>query len=144
MLNANRQSGFSLMELMIALAIMGILASIAVPQYSKYMVNSRRMDAQVSLRVAAQQLERCRTETFSYTGCVSIATPSGTDPATSNDGHYTLSAPTLTASTYVLKAVPVASGAQAGDSDCASMTLRQDGLEGASSSSGDAASDCWK
>ena len=129
----SNQSGFTLMELMITLAIVGILAGIALPNYSSYTTNARRTDAQVALRAAAQSLERCRTETFSYAGC-GFADDSP-------DKYYKLTATNLTANTYTLTATPVAGKAQANDKQCTTLVLEQDGA-GTSTGTG-AADECW-
>ena len=65
----NRQNGFTLIELMIVIAIIGILAAVVVPTYGKYVTESRRVDGQITLQAVAQQMERCRTQTFTYVNC---------------------------------------------------------------------------
>jgi type IV pilus assembly protein PilE len=63
----DRASGFSLIELLIALAIMGILAVVALPSYTKYMVKSRQSDAKTQLTAIRQAQEIYRLQYGSYT-----------------------------------------------------------------------------
>tara|TARA_R110000824_G_scaffold396888_1_gene599001 strand:- start:27892 stop:28317 length:426 start_codon:yes stop_codon:yes gene_type:complete len=65
----NGQRGFTLIELMIVLVIIGIVASIAYPSYTRYVQKSVRTDAHAGLMQAASQLERCYTSTYSYSDC---------------------------------------------------------------------------
>lgn len=127
--------GFTLIELMVALAVVALLAMVALPAYQSQVQKTRRSDAKVALMNAAQALERCAANDpaagYTAAGCPSF-------PMTSSEGFYRITAPTLTATTYTLTAQPVAGGPQAGDSQCANLSLAQTG--GRTSSP---ASDCW-
>lgn len=127
----DRESGFSLIELMMAVVIIGIIAGIGIPTYKAYIVDARRLDAQVALRVAGQALERCRTQAFTYVGC--------SFPADSPDGYYTITG-TLTVSAYSLTATPATGKSQAGDSDCTTLLLSQTGQQTAT---GATPTKCW-
>lgn len=82
----NGQRGFTLIELMIVLVIIGIVASIAYPSYTRYVQKSMRTDAHAALMQAASALERCNTRTYSYDDCDDV-------PTTSPEGHYTIDMP---------------------------------------------------
>ncbi|EED35040.1 methylation site containing protein [Luminiphilus syltensis NOR5-1B] len=119
------QSGFSLIELLIAVAIVGILAAVAIPSYRAQIQESRRSAGQTALLEAAQLAERQFTTTNAYTG---------TDISGVDVEFYTLTLPTLTATTYTVSAAPT--GPQATD-PCGTMTVTHTGARTAG------ATDCW-
>lgn len=91
------EKGFTLIELMIAVVVIGILASIALPVYSGYVERARRTDGHAGLMNAAQQLERCYTVQSSYSGCTFTATSPDSNYAISLTGSSTSTAYTLSA-----------------------------------------------
>lgn len=117
-----RSYGFTIIEILIALVIIGVLSSIAVPQYGKFVRDSRRTDAHIALRSAAQRMERCRSQSnFSYVGCALAST-------TSEDNYYDLKVEDRSRTDYTLTATAKTDGSQAGDKDCASMTINARGI----------------
>lgn len=133
-----RLKGFTLIELMIAVAIMGILATIAYPHYVSFLLKSRRSDALATMAQDQITLERCYAQNFSYSqACNSLPT----FPQTSPQGFYSITLTNLGDTTYTLTATPL--GAQTKDTTCAKMTVDQANVKTAVDSSGTAQTICW-
>lgn len=134
-----KKNGFSLIELVVAMGIVGILAAIAIPAYTAYTKTANRTDATRTMTSDAQALERCYSQNFTYVGCATA--PAGT--ATTTQGYYSITIATPTASSFTITAVPV-KAPQTGDTSCAQFTLNSAGTQGAtSSSSAVTTSTCW-
>lgn len=117
-----KQSGFTLIELMIAVAVVGILAAIAYPSYQEHVRQTRRAEVATVLLENAQLLERHFTRNGAYdAGSVGLSAQS---PA-SGTAVYTIAA-TLGSNTYALTATAVVGGIMAGDA-CAIYTFNQVG-----------------
>lgn len=119
----NRAQGFSLIELMIVVVVIGALAAIAVPNYQVYLVKTRRADAQGVLVSFANAMERYYTENNTYIGAAAGGANTGA-PAAATFGftqapidgttkYYNLTIGAATGTTYTLRATPI--GAQVGD-----------------------------
>jgi type IV pilus assembly protein PilE len=128
-----KRNGFTLVELMITVAVVAILAMIAIPSYTQYVRRSNRTDATKTLTLAAQALERCYSQTFLYTGC--FGAPAG--PLPSPQGNYTVTVaipdtvtPGAPAASFLITAVPLSPSQQA-DALCQSFTLNTTGAQGA-------------
>jgi type IV pilus assembly protein PilE len=130
--------GFTLVELIITMAIVGILAAIAIPAYTAYIRRTDRTDATRTLVQDAQSLQRCYSQNFTYTATCPVTSGTTISPS----GYYSITA-TITGTTYTLTATP-RSSPQTGDSQCASFTLLSTGAQSAVNSAGtDASSICW-
>jgi type IV pilus assembly protein PilE len=133
-----RNNGFSLIELMIVIGIIGIISAIALPSYQSHILKARRVDALSVIATTQSIMERCYSQNFSYlTTCDSLPQTS----FSSEQKYYTLSVTNQTATTYTLTAT--ATGSQASDTLCASMTTDQTGQRTAVDSSGNSQSICW-
>jgi type IV pilus assembly protein PilE len=118
-----KQEGFTLVEMLIAIAIIGILVAVAYPSYNRQMTESRRSDAHVGLLRMADMQEQFYLQNNRYGTTAEV-------PWTSENGWYNLAvaAPTAavpSASAYTLTATAV--GIQANDVNCAVITLNQAG-----------------
>ncbi len=115
--------GFTLLELMIVVAIIAILASIAFPSYQDSVRKSRRAAAQADLLEISSFLERKFTEDNVYNGDTNTNTLAAS--GVTND-YYVFTLPTFTATSYILNAAP--QGAQTSDS-CGALTLSHTGAK---------------
>jgi len=100
---SNKNTGFTLIELMVVVAIVGIIAAIALPSYLESVNKSRRGEARAEMTTMAQQLERCFTRFNSY---VNAGCGIGDGESRSTDsGNHVITA-TVGAAAYSLSAVP--------------------------------------
>lgn len=129
-------TGFTLIELMIAVAIIAILASIALPAYQEQIRKSRRAQAKADLVEYAQLAERYFTVNNTYVG---FALPTSQSPREAGaTARYNLPAPTTTATTFTLTAN--ATGAQASDR-CGDLSITNTGQKGETGSA--SLEECW-
>jgi type IV pilus assembly protein PilE len=116
-------NGFTLIELVIVMAIVGILAVIAYPSYQNQIRNARRSDAQGALLELAQFMQRFHTVNNRYdqdTEGNPVALPFAQSPRDAGTTFYNLRLQAVTATNFILEAEPI--GAQTGDS-CGTISL---------------------
>jgi len=128
MKNSNR--GFTLVELMMVVAIIGILGAVGYPAYTSSVKKGNRADGIDSLMSVAGRMEEYYLNNDTYVGAT-VGT------ATSSDGLYTLAITAADAFTYTVTATPVK-----GDADCGNLTLNSLGQKGVTAA-GAVVGDCW-
>lgn len=134
----SRTGGFTLIELMIVVAVVAILAAIAVPSYMESIRKSRRSDATTSL--AKIQLAQ-ETYRLNHTSYGTLANLGLADPLPSTEGYYRIALSTISATGYTATATPVSGKSQAADSTCTTITMTVSG--GGNTVSNGPTAACW-
>ncbi len=138
-------AGFTLMEVMIVVAIIGILLSVALPAYRDSIQKGRRSDGMSALLDASNRQERLMLDRSTYASDMT-ALGFAADPFISPEGHYSIDAVACTRpggtifNCYVLTATPVSTSPQAHDTYCTSLILDSSGAKSATGSTPD---ECW-
>jgi type IV pilus assembly protein PilE len=130
-----RSSGFTLIELMTAVAVIGILSAIAYPSYTEYAKRAKRADGKAGLLSLQLTQEKYRANHTSYAAALSDL---GITDSDSPDKHYTLAvtAADSTATTYTVTATPKFT-----DANCGTLGINQAGVKTVTGS--ESVSNCW-
>lgn len=130
MKNISSEAGFTLIEVMVTVIVIGILSAIAIPNYSEYVKRGARAEAMAALLQGAAQMQQQFTLSNSY---------SATTPTFSSTTKYNVSLVAgTTASAFTLQAVPISA-----DAKCGTFTVDQSGQRGLSGSHTFSIADCW-
>lgn len=134
-----KQLGFTLIEVMIVVVIVGILFAVGVPSYRAFVVKSKRSEAVAALTsIAGEQLQFFSENNRYAADLTQLGYPDAT--LSSESGVYTISTLSATVSDFTLTAT--ANADQAGsDSECGNFTLNHMGVKGVTGSG--TANDCW-
>lgn len=130
----HKAMGFTLIEVMIAVVVIGILAAIAYPSYIEQVRKSRRADATTALLTAAQTLERFYTENNTY-ATATAAAAGGTIPnwapadRPAAQATYIISLPAADLTANSFRIVATRTGVQASDTNCGDYSLTNTGLK---------------
>lgn len=135
--NVRHNKGFTLIEVMIVVAIIGILAGIAYPSYTEHVARSNRSEGQRELMRIANLMEQRFLDTRAYTENMTDLGLDADPYITKTGGsHYSIDA-SVNGATYTLTAT--AKGNQATiDAVCKTLTITDTGLKGSSGT------DCWE
>ena len=130
---SKRSLGFTLIELMIVVVIIGILASIAYPSYQDYVIRAKRADGKAALLKVQLAQEKYRANNISYGSLAQLGLAD-----TSPDGYYFIAIPSRGTTTYTATATPVLPFT---DSKCGALVIDQTGKKTVTGSDTDA--NCW-
>lgn len=132
-------AGFTLIEVMIAVALIGVLVAIGLPSYQSYILKSYRTNAKACVVEHAQFMERIFTTNMTYIGGAAGANTLTCRTDGKLDTRFAIAVGNLTANTFTVTATAI--GPQLEDVRCTEFTLTENGTRGFSGTGSPA--DCW-
>ncbi len=140
-----KQTGFTLIELMVSMVIIAIIMTVAIPSYRGYIQRANRADATTALlRITAGQ-ERFFIQNGTYSNDLANPPPVGLGVGQTERGFYNLAVARPNAGQYQAVATIAAGGAQADDQDCAVFIVNERGQRTAFTNGGaENTDDCWR
>ncbi|MCH7881767.1 MAG: type IV pilin protein [Proteobacteria bacterium] len=131
--------GFTLIELMIVVVIIGLLFGIAIPSYQSSVLRAHRADAQGTLLDISAREERFLAQNNTYTTDISAATGLNLGTTTSAEGYYNLSVAACAGGTIAIcyLVTATATGGQTNDTDCLTITYSSTGVRSGTTGN------CW-
>ncbi len=126
--------GFTLIEVMIVVALVGILSVVAFSSYTNNVIASKRSEGRAGLTATAASLEKCKSlyGVYDHANCNVLAT------ILTETNLYSIDTTTRTPTTFTLVATAV--GSQVRDADCTSLSLTNTGIKTAAGAN---PPDCW-
>lgn len=143
-MNLKTNAGLTLIELMVVVAVIGIIAAIAIPSYQEQVKRTRRSDAYEALLDCAADQERRYSAKGSYANTSAAKSDamcgynSVSDAFESSNDDYVLTIAVATTIAFQINAAPSAAGRQTGDAQCGTISINHVGNRTASDAS------CWK
>ncbi|MEJ6473348.1 type IV pilin protein [Pseudoalteromonas piscicida] len=138
--NVSATKGFTLIEVMIVVVIIGILSAIAYPNYTEYVRRGARADAMTLLLDAANKQEQFFVDNRAYSDDLEAIGV----PTTTENGYFTITLQNVTADTFRVVATATAGPVQ-GDQDCPAFTIDELGVRGiAGETNQDQIDRCWE
>lgn len=134
------ERGFTLIEVMIVVVIIGILSAIAYPNYTEYVRRGARADAMTLLLDAANKQEQFFVDNRAYSNDLeAIGVPTATE-----NGYFNVTLENVTADTFRIVATAAAGPVQ-GDEQCPALTIDELGIRGVTGTTNqDAIDRCWE
>lgn len=133
-MNKKKIAGITLIEVMVAAAIIALLATIAIPLYNNQTQKARRTDARTALASIALAQERFFTANGNYTlNLANLDVDAAIQGGDTVEGFYTVAVTSTNNTTvpdFTVTATPVSTGPQAADTDCTTMTITHLGVKG--------------
>ncbi|HEY1092203.1 MAG TPA: type IV pilin protein [Burkholderiaceae bacterium] len=131
--------GFTLIELMVVVVVLGIIAAIAYPAYTKQINRTRRSDAVAALGILQQAQERYRANSQVYADTLELLKMDSHSPKK----YYVIAIQQAGPTGYTITATAASGGLQANDAECTGFTLTMNGANITTSATGSNPANCW-